>query len=327
MFHASTPVRLQAALLVSCILLASFVGCRPPAQDTQHPCPRTEVDPHPLAATRPSDYPGLHNVVLYSPGLFSGSMPEGEAGFRSLQTLGVRSIISVDGATPDVALARQHGMRYVHLPIGYDGVSEQRARQIARAIRDLPKPVYVHCHHGKHRSAAALASACVMLGLLSPDQAIQKMKTSGTSDSYRGLYASVASCRADPSAVDAAPGDFPETSRTSGLVEAMVRIDHAFERLKDIERAGWNVPANHPDLVPASEAGQLAEVFRLLPEDPEVRAKSDDFRNRLAQSHARASALERLLVEPPVENRAQILSARLSELARSCKDCHVDYRD
>ena len=37
-----------------------------------------------VEATEPVDYPGLHNVVTYAPGLYSGSVPHGEQGLRTL---------------------------------------------------------------------------------------------------------------------------------------------------------------------------------------------------------------------------------------------------
>lgn len=49
--------------------------------------------------------------------------------------------------------------------------------------------------------------------------------------------------------------NFPEVSRPDDVVAAMVVIDNAFEHLKAIEAAGWSVPKDHPDLVPAAEAG------------------------------------------------------------------------
>src|SRR5690349_19529458 len=81
---------------------------------------------------------GLHNVLRVSDRLYSGSSPEGEEGFRSLEELGVRTVVSVDGARPDVEGARRHALRYVHLPIGYDGVPRDQALRLARAVRDLP---------------------------------------------------------------------------------------------------------------------------------------------------------------------------------------------
>src|SRR5690606_19020075 len=84
---------------------------------------------------------------------------------------------------------------------------------IARAIRDLPGPVYIHCHHGKHRGPAAAAAAAVNLGLVSPAEAVAFMKTAGTADSYAGLYACVMEAdAATKTELDAAPSDFPEHS-------------------------------------------------------------------------------------------------------------------
>src|SRR4051812_38582828 len=81
------------------------------------------IDPPSRAATQPANYQGLHNVVTYADGLYCGSVPEGKAGFATLAAIGIKTIISVDGATPEVELASKFGLRYVHLPVGYDGIS------------------------------------------------------------------------------------------------------------------------------------------------------------------------------------------------------------
>ena len=44
----------------------------------------------------------------------------------------------------------------------------QRVEEIATAVQTLPGPIYIHCHHGKHRSPAASAAACVGAGLIEP---------------------------------------------------------------------------------------------------------------------------------------------------------------
>lgn len=102
-----------------------------------------------------SNTPGLHNVFRITDKLLSGSVPEGDLGFQTLQKLGVKTIITVDGAKPDVERAKKFSMRYVHLPIGYDGVPADQGLRLAKAVRDLPGLIYMHCHHGKHRSPAA----------------------------------------------------------------------------------------------------------------------------------------------------------------------------
>src|SRR4051812_6205480 len=89
--------------------------------------PAAPVRPVPVGNREAVERPGIHNLFRLSPKLYTGSVPEGEAGFRSLRALGVRTLISVDGARPDVATARRFGLLYVHLPIGYDGCPTPRA--------------------------------------------------------------------------------------------------------------------------------------------------------------------------------------------------------
>src|SRR5262245_9913950 len=58
---------------------------------------------------------GIENTFRLGPRLYSGGDPHGAEALAALKALGVRTIISVDGATPDVETARKLGLRYVHL--------------------------------------------------------------------------------------------------------------------------------------------------------------------------------------------------------------------
>src|SRR5688572_4221378 len=80
----------------------------------------------PPAAPRPLGLDHLDNAHEIAPGVLTGSGPRGGASFKELAAQGVRTVISVDGAKPDVVAAREHGLRYVHLPIGYDGVPAEK---------------------------------------------------------------------------------------------------------------------------------------------------------------------------------------------------------
>ena len=97
----------------------------------------------------PGELPGLHNVHQAATNVYLGSEPHGEEAFAELQKLGVTTIVSVDGAQPDVAAASKFGIRYVHIPIGYDGIGTDAAKSLTRVARDIESPIYVHCHHGK----------------------------------------------------------------------------------------------------------------------------------------------------------------------------------
>jgi len=281
-----------------------------------------------MADQQVRNYDGLHNVVAYHEDFYSGSVPEGEEGFETLAGLGIHTIISVDGAVPDVDAAKAHGMRYIHLPIGYNGFDEQRKLELVRAARDAMEdgPVYVHCHHGKHRSAGAAGTIIAGLGWGSAEDMVARMKVSGTSPSYTGLYACTANTVAiAPEALNAIDADFPEVSRPQGLVKAMIEIDEINEHLKAIEEVEWLTPSDHPDLVPVAEAGRLADIFRLLLEDDLVKSKPVEMLELLRADGALVQELEDMLASETID--APAISAQFKRIQTGCKDCHAKYRD
>lgn len=301
----------------------------PPVPHTQPSPPSTPKAPT-LDADKPVDLPGLHNLVAFGPTFYSGSVPEGDAGFDSLKALGIKTIISVDGAAPDVAAAKARGMRYIHLPIGYNGMNQTRTMEIARAVElaETRGPVFIHCHHGKHRSAGAAGAAAVTLGMLSNEAALGRLKVSGTAPNYKGLFKCVNAARpATQAELAAVPDNFPEVWKTSGLVNTMVEIDEAFENLKAIESAGWVSPPDHPDLVPAAEAGRLADLFRNLQDDEAVKSESAEFRSAAAAASKDAAEIEAALTAKNAANITAQATAKFKILARSCKECHAKYRD
>ena len=134
--------RLVAIVLVTFL---SFAAGDPPRNIASDGAP---VGASVSATEEPRDLPGVHNLVCYkgssADAFISGSAPEGTVGLDSLAKLGIKTIISVDGAIPDVAAAKARGVRYVHLPIGYDGFDDARKAELVRAVRDLPKPIYIN---------------------------------------------------------------------------------------------------------------------------------------------------------------------------------------
>lgn len=286
------------------------------------------IVPPAMADTTPADYHGVHNVVAFHEGVYSGSVPEGDAGFDALKGMGIKTIISVDGAEPEIAEARERGIRYIHLPIGYNGFDEERRLQLARATRDALKegPIYIHCHHGKHRSAGAAAAVAVTLGWSSPEQSVERMKVSGTAPGYTGLYqCAMDSTVVSATALDAVPADFPEVSKPAGFVATMVEVDFVFENLSDIERAGWVVPANHPDLVPVAEAGRLVDLFRASHASEYTAKKPSEFGDLFAKDIDRAQTLEDLIVAG--RSTPQELTEAFRPIGASCKECHAKHRD
>lgn len=308
------------------ILLLLAIGCRAEAEPTSQPVAEPVTTTAPAQVVSLGEHAGLHNVFNLGKGLFSGSAPEGDAGMQSLRKLGIHTIISVDGGTPDVARAEAAGFRYVHLPVGYDGIPEQKRLEIARAVRDLPGPAYIHCHHGKHRGPAAAVSAAILLGVMTPEEGGAFLKQAGTAAIYTGLFASVHECKpVGREALDAAPADFPEVAPVAGLVGKMVEIDAALEHLLLIRAAGWRVPKDHPDLVPQDESRRLAALLEAT--DGETNGQSDPqvFRKLLAASTERAKGFDALVRRP--QSGLGPLNAAIEALSTSCKDCHAHFRD
>ena len=287
---------------------------------------RASEPPHDPPHDPPRELPGLHNVVSYtgsgSEAFYSGSAPEGDAGFDALVKLGIKTVISVDGATPDLARAKARGLRMVHLPIGYDGFDDARKAELVRAVRDLPKPIYLHCHHGKHRSASAAGAVAVSLGWMTNEAAAARMKVSGTGVGYRGLWSCVAKASPmDAATIDAARGDFPEQTKPESLVASMVAIDEALDSIQLAVAATDSAKRG----ASAADAAKIADLLRILEKDESVErmAKSVDFRALLRASSTQAGALEKLLGEG---SSAGVPDA-VGRLRESCKDCHAKHRD
>lgn len=278
------------------------------------------------AAVRPERVNAAHlpNAYRLHPRVISGGEPDGEAGFRELQSLGVRTIISVDGARPDVPLAARFGLRYVHLPHGYDGIPTERVAELAKAVRELPGPVYIHCHHGKHRSPAAATAACIAAGLLEPSDAETILSTAGTSRNYRGLYeAAQSSRRIDDALLDALEADFPETASLPPLAEAMVAIERVHDHLGNFDRNGWQPLPDEPDLDPPHEALLLREQFTELLRSDETRGQDPRFQRLLREAETTAADLETALRA----GRKSAAAAVLKRITAECAACHREFRD
>lgn len=273
--------------------------------------------------------PGLHNVLRITDKLFSGSVPEGDLGFQTLQKLGVKTIITVDGARPEVERAKKFGMRYVHLPIGYDGVPAEQALRLAKAVRDLPGPIYMHCHHGKHRSPAAAVVVKLCLDeKCTVASALELIKQAGTDPKYVGLYASPKDLRRPSAAdLDKVSSDFPEVTPPGNMVQKMVEIDERWDHLKLIQAAGWKVPKDHPDLDPPHEALLLWEHYVELGRSSEAKKRSQVMLDMLKQAEEDAKQLKSALRMEAGPVRTTTADKFYKASQASCTRCHAQFRD
>lgn len=314
------------------LLVLPSIGCSPATPDAAHVESTTEQvmhEGHQMPRKIAATY--LPNLVLVHPKVISGGLPEGEKAFQELRSLGVKTVISVDGMKPDEDTAGKYGLRYVHLPHGYDGVPINRVKELAKAVRTFDEPIYIHCHHGKHRSPAAASVACVAAGLIPKSKALEVLELAGTSPNYRGLFESARNVRPlETALLDELKVNFTASVEVPPSAEAMVAIEHTYGHLTLIAEFGWNSPPNHPDLDPAHEALLMREHFTELLRTDYVRNEPDEFQQFLRDSEEAAFNLENVLrtqsagrtnsARPQAEQQMSLISA-------NCKACHKLFRD
>jgi protein tyrosine phosphatase (PTP) superfamily phosphohydrolase (DUF442 family)/cytochrome c556 len=336
-----------AALLVSSpILLLACVGSRDHAAAPAMPVTKKVSIPAPLrldgkaydAATlvelpkqAPAELPGLHNVYRLSENIVSGSEPHGEEGLQSIAALGVRTVISVDGSAPDHEGAAKHGLRYVHVPIQYKGITKDEVLKLSKTFRELEGPIFVYCFHGKHRGPAAAAIGRLALDGVARQIALAEMRQyCGTAGTYEGLYKTVAEGELPTyGETESYAFDFAPVHKPEGLVSAMAVIARASDNVADAAKRGWQAGPSHPDLDALNEAEKLEQAFAAAFDLGETKTGPADQRGWFERSHAETTKLVGALKRWRGGETAAAAEAKTAfETVKGlCTECHAVYRN
>ncbi len=235
-------------------------------------------------------------------GVFVGPLPSGDD-WKALRERGIQTVVGVDGLPPDVDAARTHGLRVVHIPIGYDGIDHHAAGQLTRVAHELPRPIYVCCHHGKHRGPAAAALVCRAAGLLDEAGAIQLLQGAGTDRRYAGLWRDVR--RFQPLDNNAELPELSPRSAVSPLRLAMSQLDRAW----DAHQA-------------AATDQQRRETHLLVRE-----ALKESRRAAAAKPKTPTAMIERFDHQLAGWSNPKRTTKPTQEPGQSCLDCHERFRD
>lgn len=280
-----------------------------------------------VGALRRWDSKLLPNAIWVHPSVMSGGLPAGKPAFEELVQLGIKTVISVDGIKPDVQNAEAVGLRYVHLPHGYDGISENRLLQIAKAVRDLPGPAYIHCHHGRHRSPAAAAAVCISLGRIDRSLGLETLRVAGTNPGFRGLVQTVERASLVPSTrLDELQIDWVAVSEVPPIVDAMVAMDSIFDRLKEHQKREW--PGSLAET--AADVLMLKEHYMELHRSESEKKQDPGFLELLEQGRMLSEHLEAKLSHDRVPfspDGSAHLDSIMKLLSNNCSQCHRQYRD
>lgn len=257
---------------------------------------------------------GVKNLYRVTPNVYTGAQPTAPEGFASLRELGVRTIISVDGARPNIGAALHNGMRYVHVPVGYDTIERDEQLRIIQAAKTMPGPVFVHCHHGIHRAPTAAALVVIALDDWSTAHATAFMRRAGTSAQYTGLYKTVNDFDAPSGRELKTAGELPELVEPDTLIEAMLDIDDRWSRLKAARRT--IVTAGVDDAL------LLREHFRELARTDEAKRMPEGFLKYLEDAEQAGATLESAL-----RSKSPRIDDAFTAVGRSCTACHQKYRN
>ena len=287
-----------------------------------------------LPLQEPIEVDGLLNVVFLGDNIISGDEPDDEHSFARLQSWGVRSILSVDGKVPDEQTAQRFGMRYVHIPIAYKGITETQLVQISKTFRELEGPFYVHCFHGKHRGPAAAAVGRLVLDGIPREQAIAEMRQyCSTSAKYPGLYSTVATAQL-PSAEQSSHSSFAfdAAHRFEGLRASMTRMARLKDRLETALDRDWAPDPAHPDADALQDAIQLHQHL-VGSATFGINGQDDDYDAWMQASTRDAAKLSAALLEglgsegpPPKDWQGRAVSA-FEAMEANCIACHEAHRN
>lgn len=311
--------------LMAILLFNNFflVGCETPQTMRSYPA----IDRIELSAKEgvPMHYPGLQQVVAFQDYIISGSKPEGNAGFESLMKMGVKTIICVDGVTPDVQTATSLGIKTIHIPLKYEAPTQTQILDLTTVVsRRNRGKVYIHCHQGKHRSATAAAIVSVALGSMSIEEVKARMHVSQTSEEYIGLWAAVDQAKVIK-VFDLLQNEKVYNSRVEpeGMISQMIAMDDAIDHLNRLQDENWTAPKEHPDLVAVAEAGIVADIFRKIQLGNEVNSYPADFETQLVNALHQAKGLEEAFLQNLATTELDMYMQRVEQ---SCIRCHSLFR-
>lgn len=266
------------------------------------------------------------NCIQVTEGVYSGGLPEGSKGFDELQRLGVKTLISVDGMKPDIQTAKKFQLRYVHLPHGYEGISNGRLLELTKALHSLPKPVYIHCHHGKHRSPAATAAACVSLGWIDHSSASRVLEVAGTNPNYRGLISAVTNASAiTPIDLDKVQVKFQEIAPLPPLVETMVSMDEHMEAIAKLDSS--LAQDRDQRTAVADRVLLLTDHYTELHRTSEAQKTPMEYQHYLAEGESICVELESCLRNSDAPVTPRDAKPLVERLKSNCTSCHKLFRD
>ena len=126
---------------------------------------------------------GVPNLYRVNDTLYRSAQPDAE-GFCSLQSIGLRAVLSMRQTVNDVPLAAETNLTLARVPMKSRYVAERNGAKVVQAMRDLRAgmqlgPVLIHCHHGADRTGLIVALWRILYENWTRQQAIDELIEGG----------------------------------------------------------------------------------------------------------------------------------------------------
>jgi protein tyrosine phosphatase (PTP) superfamily phosphohydrolase (DUF442 family) len=301
------------------------------AEDSKYSDPDTApVDvskPAPPEVIHPISDKRLPAAFRFSDKLISGAAPDTDDAFEALQELGVKTIISVDGDFPDEERAEKYGMKYVHLPIPYKEVPKERALELAKAVRDLPGPIFMHCACGKLRSPAAAGVVSVILGSFTKADAWNALVQAKGPGNYVRMYQSTQEFdKVDPALLDNLHPQFKAKADVARITTKMDEMYKPWARIDEARRLGWIIPEARKDLKVEDDILKIIDISIEIGKWPEMR-KTDAMIKMRAENETELAKFLQTWRKAAGDDRPKELTKSFFQMTKSCDTCHDEYRN
>ncbi len=103
--------------------------------------------------------PGLDNAGMVEGGVYRSRRPQDPLGYRcAVSRLGIRSVIDLEDLPDPAEVITELGLTVIHRPMStLCKPSTEEIQEFLSAVKSVPRPVLIHCAHGRERTGWACA--------------------------------------------------------------------------------------------------------------------------------------------------------------------------
>lgn len=125
---------------------------------------------------------GLSNVGRLNENLYRGAQPTTD-GFRTLFTMGIKTVLALRVLDGEDDLVRSFGMNYIPLPMStFTKVDANIIHDAIKLMKSCVLPAFVHCQHGADRTGVVCAVYRMQYDGWTEQEAEQEMQDFGFHD-------------------------------------------------------------------------------------------------------------------------------------------------